>query len=32
MTPVHAEVDDGFKKCCLKTGAFDGVLRHEYLR
>jgi len=32
MTLAPAEVDAGFKKCCLKGGKFDGVLRHEYLR
>jgi hypothetical protein len=29
-TPVRAAQDGVFKKCCMKTGDYDGSLRDHY--
>jgi hypothetical protein len=29
-TYAHADRDEGFKRCCLKTGRFDGAVRDHY--
>jgi hypothetical protein len=30
MTRARAKVDADFKKCCMKSGRFDGAERGEY--
>ncbi len=30
MIRARAEVDADFKKCCLKSGRYDGAERGEY--
>jgi len=32
MTPARAGPGAGFKKCCMHSGRFDGVLRDYYYR
>jgi hypothetical protein len=32
MTSAHAVPDAGFKKCCMRSGNFDGVDRDYYTR
>ena len=32
MTHVHAVQDAAFKKCCLRTGRYDGSQRKHYFR
>jgi hypothetical protein len=32
MTCAHAAPDEAFKKCCLRSGCFDGSERNYYIR
>jgi len=31
-TSVHVAPDDGFKRCCMTSGRYDGSERGYYLR